>query len=379
MPVGTDGADAGGLIRAQALALGFDAVGVTAPDRIGAAGAELAEFVRRGYHGDMAWLARRERSRGNPAGLWPDACSVVMVGLNYGPDGDPLEILRWPSRGAIAVYAQGDDYHAVLKRRLKRLAGFIHRRFAAEVKVFVDTAPVMEKPLAQAAGLGWQGKHTNLVVRDHGSWLFLGAVFTTLALAPDAPESDHCGRCRACLDVCPTAAFPAPYQLDARRCISYLTIEHQGHIAREFRRPIGNRIFGCDDCLAVCPWNKFARRSREAALAPREGLGGPDLVALARLDDAAFRRRFAGTAIKRTGRDRFVRNVAIALGNAGDRSVVPVIEDLAGDPSPLVRAMAVWALGEVCAPDQFARLRARHLPGEPDAEVRAEWAAGAAT
>ena len=375
MPVG---ADAGGLIRDQALALGFDVVGITAPDRIGAAGAELAEFIRRGYHGDMAWLARRARQRGDPARFWPDARSVVMVGLNYGQDGDPLEILRRPSRGAIAVYAQGGDYHAVLKRRLKRLAGFIHRRFAAEVKVFVDTAPVMEKPLAQAAGLGWQGKHTNLVTREYGSWLFLGAVFTTLALAQDAPKSDHCGRCRACLDVCPTAAFPAPHRLDARRCISYLTIEHPGHIAREFRRPIGNRIFGCDDCLAVCPWNKFARRSQEAALAPREGLSAPDLVALARLDDAGFRRRFAGTAIKRTGRDRLVRNVAIVLGNTHDRAVVPVLEDLASDHSPLVRAMAVWALGEVCAPDEVARLRARHLPGEPDADVRAEWAACAA-
>ena len=371
-------------IRARATALGFDAVGIAAPDGLGKAAERLRDFLAGGLHGDMDWMAAKADRRADPRTLWPAVQSIIVVGLNYAPsDGygpaAPDSGGGANGGGAISVYAQGRDYHAALKKQLKAFGRWVAETSGAEVKVFVDTAPVMEKPLAERAGLGWQGKHTNLVSRDFGSWLFLGSVFTTLPLAPDAPADDRCGACRACLDICPTNAFPAPYRLDARRCISYLTIEHKGHIAPEFRTPIGNRIYGCDDCLAVCPWNKFARAASAADLHPSAAPAAPALAELACLDDAAFRRRFAGTAIKRTGRDRFVRNVLIALGNAGDRSVVPVIIDLAGDPSPLVRAMAVWALGEVCAPDEVARLRARHLPGEPDADVRAEWTAGAAS
>ena len=366
--------DARTAIRERALILGFDAVGFTRPDRVRAAAAELAEYLRRGYHGDMAWLARGAQ-RGAPDRLWPEARSVVMLGLNYSPEGDPMAALAESDRGAISVYAQGRDYHKVLKRGLKALGGWMHRDLGAEVKVFVDTGPVMEKPLAAAAGLGWQGKHTNLVSRELGSWLFLGALFTTLDIAGDGAHADLCGTCSACLDACPTAAFPAPYRLDARRCISYLTIEHKGHIAAEFRRPMGNRIFGCDDCLAVCPWNKYARTATEPDLAPRADLGGTRLADLARLDDAAFRRLFAGTAVKRTGRDRFVRNVLIALGNARDRAAVPIIAERLDDASPLVRAMAVWALGEICSDAEMARYRGRCMVHESDAAVRAEWAA----
>ena len=360
-------------IRVEALALGFDAVGFTEPAAAGEAGKALAEYLERGYHGDMGWLATRASERADPAGLWDQARSVIMVGLNYGPADDPLAVLERHDRGALSVYAQGRDYHNVMKRRLKALARWLVETYGADVKVFVDTAPVMEKPLAAAAGLGWQGKHTNLVSRDFGSWLFLGAVFTTLAIEPDRAEADHCGTCRACLDVCPTAAFPAAHQLDARRCISYLTIEHKGHIAREFRAAMGNRIFGCDDCLAVCPWNKFAKVAAEPAFLPREGLNAPVLAELAGLDDEAFRRRFAGTAIKRTGRDRFVRNVLIALGNTGDAAMRTVIEPRLAEPSPLVRAMAVWALGEILDEESFAGLKRRHLPRETDTTVQGEW------
>jgi epoxyqueuosine reductase len=293
-----------------------------------------------------------------------------MLGLNYGPGDDPLAILARRSHGAISVYAQGDDYHDIIKPRLKSIARWLTRNAGGDVKVFVDTAAVMEKPLAAAAGLGWQGKHTNVVSRAHGSWLFLGAIFTTLELPRDAPEADHCGTCRACLDVCPTAAFPAPYRLDARRCISYLTIEHKGPIPRALRAPMGNRIYGCDDCLAVCPWNKFAQAGREAKLAARAALRAPHLADLARLDDAAFRALFAKSPVKRTGRDRFVRNVAIAIGNSGDCSLAPAAERLIDD-SPLVRGAAVWALGRLDR-DRLVALAGRD---ESDAAVREEWAA----
>ncbi len=366
-------ADPKAAIRDQALALGFDAVGFTAPRLAEGARADLAEYLARGYRGDMGWLKDRAARHGDPAVLWPEAKSVVVLGLDYGPAEDPRKLQAARTRGAISVYARGRDYHIVLKKRLKALARWLVADFGCEVKVFVDTAPVMEKPLAQAAGLGWQGKHTNLVARGRGSWLFLGEVFTTLALEPDQAESDFCGSCRRCLDACPTNAFPAPYRLDARRCISYLTIEHKGHIAPEFRAAMGNRIYGCDDCLAVCPWNKFAQRTTEPAFLPRAELTAPRLAELARLDDAGFRELFAGTAIKRTGRDRFLRNVLIALGNSGDPNQAPVAEARLGDAAPLVRAMAVWALQRLADEESFAKARARHLPGEPDPAVRAEW------
>jgi epoxyqueuosine reductase len=293
--------------------------------------------------------------------------------MSYAPEGDPLAILQEQGRGAISCYAQGKDYHDILKRGLIVVARRLAEASGAEVKVFVDTAPLMEKPLAAAAGLGWQGKHTNLVSRTAGSWLFLGAILTTAALEPDAPEDDHCGSCRRCLDVCPTKAFPAPYQLDARRCIAYLTIEHKGHIPAEFRAAIGNRVFGCDDCLAVCPWNKFAEAAREMRFRARAETDDPPLAELLALDDTAFRARFAGTPVKRTGRDRVVRNALIAAGNSADARLLPQVEALLCDPSPLVRAMAVWALRRVASDDAIERLRARCLPAETDEAVRAEW------
>jgi epoxyqueuosine reductase len=296
-----------------------------------------------------------------------------MLGMSYAPNGDPLAVLNEPDRGAISCYAQCSDYHDVVKSGLKRVAGVLARESRAAVKVFVDTAPLMEKPLGEAAGLGWQGKHTNLVSRDYGSWLFLGAILTSAELEPDAPEADHCGTCTRCLDVCPTGAFPAPYQLDARRCIAYLTIEHKGHIPTEFRKAIGNRVFGCDDCLAVCPWNKFAAAARETKLQALESADSPPLAELLALDDAAFRKRFAGTPVKRTGRDRVLRNALIAAGNSGDASLIPAIESLLADPSPLVRAMAVWALARLAAPDAWAAARGRHVSRETDPDVRAEW------
>jgi epoxyqueuosine reductase len=362
-------------IRDQALALGFDAVGF-APAALGAeARQRLSDFVAAGLHGDMGWMAETAGRRGDPAVLWPEARSVVVLGVNYGPASDPLAALTRRQRGAVSVYAQGRDYHDLLKKRLKALARWMHETFEAPVKVFVDTAPVMEKPLAQRAALGWQGKHTNLVSKGFGSWLFLGEVFTALPLAPDPAEADHCGSCSRCLDICPTAAFPAPYRLDARRCISYLTIEHKGHIAREFRAAMGNRIYGCDDCLAVCPWNKFARRTTQPELMPRIELTAPSLDALARLDDPAFRAVFSGSPVKRIGRDRFVRNVLIAIGNSGDPGLAPVAEERLGDASPLVRAMAVWALARLLPPDAFSALRARHAAAERDPDVQAEWVA----
>src|SRR5271165_1215776 len=360
-------------IRDRALASGFDAVGFAEAHLDAAARAGLGEFIARGYHGDMGWLAGTAARRGDPQALWPEARSVVVLGVNYAPADDPLALSERRDRGVVSVYARGSDYHDTLKRRLKALAHWIEERWPGALKLFVDTAPVMEKPLAERAGLGWQGKHTNLVSRQFGSWLFLGEIYLSLELERDAAERDHCGSCQRCLDVCPTAAFPAPHRLDARRCISYLTIEHKGMIPVELRPSIGNRIYGCDDCLAVCPWNKFAQAARETRFAA--SATPASLAELVRLDEAGFRARFAGTPLKRTGRDRFVRNVLIAIGNSGDRSLAPCAVERLGDSSPLVRAMAVWALARLVAAPAFAQLRARHFAVETDAEVRAEWRA----
>jgi len=357
----------------DARALGFDAIRVTGADAASHAGERLAEFLAKGRHGDMDWLETHADRRSSPRTLWPDVRSVILLGMSYAPERNPLDALDEPTRGVISVYARGKDYHDIIKGKLKQLASRFAAAAEADVKVFVDTAPVMEKPLAAAAGLGWQGKNTMLVSREHGSWLFLAAIFTTAHLEPDTPEKDHCGSCRRCLDVCPTSAFPAPYQLDARRCLAYLSIEHKGHIPAEFRRPMGNRVFGCDDCLAVCPWNKFAEVAREARFHARETTDNPPLAELLTLDDAAFRARFAGTPIKRTGRDRFVRNVLIAAGNSGDETLLPRIEPLLTDASPLVRAMAVWALRRLTQDDVGDGTRSRHLAREGDVVVRAEW------
>ncbi|WP_192255159.1 tRNA epoxyqueuosine(34) reductase QueG [Mesorhizobium silamurunense] len=361
------------LIDAEARRAGFDAVAVTRPGAIPLAPARLAEFVADGFHGSMEWIAETIGRRAEPSTLWPEVRSIVVLAMNYGPDRDPRDILEKRDRGAISVYAQNRDYHDVMKGRLKEIAGKIVARAGGDVKVFVDTAPVMEKPLAEAAGLGWQGKHTNLVSRAHGSWLFLGTIFTTAELEPDKAEIDHCGSCRACLDVCPTDAFPAPYRLDARRCISYLTIENKGPIPREFREKIGNRIYGCDDCLAVCPWNKFASVASEAKLAARDDLREPPLSELLLLDDAAFRAFFSGSPIKRIGRDRFVRNVLIAAGNSNDASLTPIVRGLLDEGSPLVRGAAVWALSRLLPERDFAKLAASALETEGDTTVRDEW------
>jgi epoxyqueuosine reductase len=357
----------------QARTLGFDCSGVTDPGAIARAGAYFHEFLDAGAHGDMEWLAANPKRRSDPRELWSDVRSVIMLGVNYGPEEDPLAILAQRLRGAISVYAQGDDYHDVIKKRLKALARWLAATAACEVKVFVDTAAVMEKPLAQAAGLGWQGKHTNLVSREFGSWLFLGAIFTDADLPRDEADTDHCGSCRACLDICPTSAFPAPYKLDARRCISYLTIENKGVIPREFRKAIGNRIYGCDDCLAVCPWNKFAQAGHEAKLSARDELRAPELSSLVRLDDAAFRKLFAKSPVKRIGRDRFIRNVLIAIGNAGEAGLATEAKRLLTDASPLVRGAAVWALSELLERAAFTALAASALGRESDETVRAEW------
>jgi epoxyqueuosine reductase len=360
-------------LRQEARMLGFDCVGVTDPDVPAEAGKHFRDFLDAGAHGDMHWLAARPERRADPRVLWAGVRSIVMLGVNYGPDENPLAILEQRTRGAISVYAQGDDYHDLIKKRLKQLARWLVATSGGEVKVFVDTAAVMEKPLSQAAGLGWQGKHTNLVSREFGSWLFLGAIFTTLDLPRDAADIDHCGSCRACLDICPTSAFPQPYKLDARRCISYLTIENKGPIPREFRKAIGNRIYGCDDCLAVCPWNKFAQAGRETRLAARDELRAPGLAELARLDDAAFRARFAKSPVKRIGRDRFVRNVLIAIGNSNDRALAAEAERLLDDASPLVRGAAVWALSQLVEREAFEGRAAKAASTEQDETVRAEW------
>jgi epoxyqueuosine reductase len=361
-------------IRGRALMEGFDVVRFTAAYVTPQTGERLAAFRAQDRQGSMDWMQKTADRRADPKALWPEAKTAIILGVNYGPRSDRFDQPVPADRAAISVYAQGDDYHDVIKGKLKRFGHFIADKYAADVKVFVDTAPVMEKPLAQSAGIGWQGKHTNLVSRLYGSWLFLGSVFTTLELSPDESEVDHCGGCHRCLDVCPTDAFPGPYEIDARRCISYLTIEHKGHIPVEFREPMGNRIYGCDDCLAVCPWNKFASLAQEIRLRARAELVQPKLSELARLDDAEFRDIFRGSPIKRIGRDRFVRNVLIAIGNAGDVKLVANVEELLNDASPLVRAMAVWALHRL-TPDRAKHAADKYLEAEKDEDVRGEWRA----
>jgi epoxyqueuosine reductase len=362
-------------LKARARDVGFDTAALAPASLAGDVGDKLEAFLALGRHGDMEWMAAHADRRRSPTALWPEARSAVVVATNYGPEVDPLARLEATTTGVVSVYALRRDYHDVMKGKLKELASWVARDAGCNVKVFVDTAWLMEKPLAERSGLGWQGKHTNLVSREFGSWLFLGVLLTDLELEPDAAESDHCGQCRACLDICPTQAFPAPYQLDARRCISYLTIEHKGHIAREFRSSMGNRIYGCDDCLAVCPWNKFAQAGKDAKLAVNDDLAAPALGRLAELDEADFRALFRGTPVKRTGRDRFVRNVLIAIGNSGDRSLMPVVHRRLSDASELVRAMAVWALSRLSGRAELAALKAAHLPGEADPAVREEWLA----
>jgi epoxyqueuosine reductase len=356
-------------IRNKALELGFDAVGFAKAALAPEAQENLKSFIAQGLHGEMDWMPAKADRRGDPQVLWPDAKSVVVLGLNYGPEAEPVDLPG--DRANISVYARHRDYHDVLKKKLKALGRWIHETHQTEVKVFVDTAPVMEKPLAQAGGIGWQGKHTNLVSRDLGSWLFLGEVFLALDLEADQAESDHCGECRRCLDACPTGAFPAPYRIDARRCISYLTIEHKGSIPRDLRPLIGNRIYGCDVCLGVCPWNKFAQAAAQPELQARADLTAPELAALAALDDAAFRQLFAGSPVKRIGRDRFLRNVLTAIGNSGTPGLRPSARQHLADPSPLVREAAVWALGRLSTPAELREM----APESPDPHmaVAEEW------
>lgn len=335
-------------LKTKALAEGFSAVGICRPDAVPDLPERLRAFLDAGRHGQMAWMAERTHWRADPTALWPEARSIIMLAETYTPDDDPLEALTRQETGAISVYARGRDYHDVVKKRLKRVGRWLLEQAEGEaIKVFVDTAPVMEKPLAQAAGLGWQGKHTNLVSRDLGSWFFLGAIFTTIELTPDPPGHDRCGSCRACLDICPTDAFPAAGQIDARRCISYLTIEHHGPVDPELRALMGNRIYGCDDCLAVCPWNKFAAQARDARLLARDDLISPPLAELATLDDAAFRARFSGSPIKRIGRDRFLRNVCYAIGNSGRADLRPAAQALTQDPDPTLAEAARWAVTQL--------------------------------
>jgi len=340
-------ADVRPFIRERALALGFDACRFADARAPWDAGERLRHFVEAGRHGEMGWMETTRERRAHPTAMWPEARTAIVLGMNYGPDRDPLPELEDRPAGYVSVYARGDDYHELIKGRLKTLAGQLAARTGEEVKVFVDTAPLMEKPLAERAGLGWQGKHTNLVSREHGSWLFLGVILTAAVIEPDAPEREHCGSCRACLDICPTSAFPAPFQLDARRCLSYLTIEYADPWPDEFRTAMGNRIYGCDDCLAVCPWNKFARSASEIRLAPREGAVRPRLAELAALDDAAFRARFSKSPVKRIGRDRFVRNVLYAIGNSGDSALASSAHALIDDPSEVVRDAAAWAVARL--------------------------------
>ena len=359
-------------IKKEAEKHGFQAFGVTTtspgPER-----EKLLTYLSLGYHGEMQWMHTNSERRSNPSILWPDAKCIIMLGTTYTPVHSPMDILGTPDRGAISVYAQGYDYHKILMKNLKVLAKFIALRYDGNSRLFVDTAPIMEKPLAQRAGLGWQGKHSNLVSRFHGSWLLLAEIFTTLNLPINKIALDHCGTCQACLDICPTNAFPAPYQLDARRCISYLTIEYKGHIPKRFRKAMANRIFGCDDCLAVCPWNKFAKTASECSFQPRNELSAPRLMELLDLDDLSFRKLFSGSPIKRTGRDRFIRNVLIAIGNSNDTAAIKKIIRHLSDTSPLVRAMAVWALSQLSTIDEFNSYKSSHLQHENDTNVRAEW------
>lgn len=366
-------ADAVAFIRRHAEELGIDAVGFCAPNLDPLIKERLSHFIAEGRHGDMNWMEERIDQRSDPKALWPNVETIIMLGMNYGPETDPLAGLEDTSSGTISVYARGRDYHDVFKKRLKALARTLTQTLGGDLKVFVDTAPVSEKPLAELAGVGWQGKHTNLVSREFGSWLFLGAIFTTLKLPTDQPEIDHCGGCTRCLDVCPTAAFPAPYQLDAQRCVAYLTIEHKGPIPRELREGIGNRIYGCDDCLAVCPWNKFAQEASEARLKARKISTPTSLKDLSTLDDASFRKLFAGSPIKRTGRDRFIRNVLVAIGNSNDKSLATAAHALLDDASPLVRGAAAWAYQRIGMTDEIATTKRQRLSVEKDRDVIEEW------
>ena len=366
-------------IDAKARALGFDAVGIARAKADTTQGQALQAFIADGRHGDMEWMQSTQERRSDPIALWPEAVSAVVVGVNYAPFVDPLAALGDRGRGVVSAYAQtGRDYHDVLKKKLRVLARWISEEFDCGVKLFVDTAPVMEKPLAARAGLGWQGKHTNLVSRDFGSWLFLGEILTTIELPPDTASYDACGTCRRCMDICPTAAFPAPYQLDARRCIAYLTNEFRGHIPLEFRTSIGNRVFGCDDCLAVCPWNKFAIDARDTQMAARPELANLRLADLVELNDQEFREVFYQSPVKRLGRDCFVRNVLIAIGNSDDATLIPAATRRLEDEAPVVRAMAVWALSQLLGAAPFRAIAKQHVAGESDGDVLHEWKAGLA-
>ena len=360
-------------IRARAKLLGFDAFGIAPADARPDLPEKLGQALAAGWHGEMEWMAETPERRGSPEGLWGKARSVIMLGVNYGPDSDPMAMLAQRGVGNISVYARNRDYHDVIKGRLKEIANLLEARSGAKVKVFVDTAPVMEKPLAEAAGLGWQGKHTVVVSREYGSWLFLGAIFTTAELPADDPHSESCGTCTRCLDVCPTNAFPAPFQLDARRCLSYLNIELKGPIPHEFRIPMGNRIYGCDDCLAVCPWNKFAAETREIKLRARDDLRSPALADLVALDDHAFRRLFSASPVKRIGHARFLRNVLIAVGNSADPALLPAAEARLRDPDPLIRGAAVWASRRLATEERARLLRLEFSDKERDTTVQAEW------
>jgi epoxyqueuosine reductase len=360
-------------LEARAAREGFSALRVTRLADDPEQAARLRQFIASGHSASMGWMAETEARRASPLALWPEARTPNVLAQNNGHDLDPFARLKDKGSGVISLYALNRDYHDLVKGKLKRVAQWLKHRTKREIKVFIDTAPLMEKPLAQKAGLGWQGKHTNLVSRDIGSWFFIGTIFTEAEIAPDAAEEDHCGSCRACLDICPTNAFPAPYQLDARRCISYLTIEHESHIDAEFRAAMGNRIYGCDDCLAACPWNKFAEASHEMKLVAREELKAPRLAELLALDDASFRALFTASAIKRIGRDRFIRNVLIAAGNSGDAALVPKVAALLEDPADIVRAMAVWALSRLMGEPDFTTLRNERINSETDASVRREW------
>lgn len=360
-------------IRALALEAGFDVAGFAKPELPEHAREGLQQFLALGHHGEMGWMESRAEMRSSPALIWPDVRSVIVLGQNYSPASDPMALLDRRDTGVISAYAQGDDYHDIIKKRLKALAHTIACELGGDARVYVDTAPVMEKPLAEQAGLGWQGKHTCIVSREFGSWLFLGEIFTSLDIAPNAPAPESCGTCTRCLDVCPTQAFTGPRQLDARKCISYLTIEHKSHIPREFRKAIGNRIYGCDDCLAICPWNKFAKDANESAYHPREALKAPLLAELVMLDDASFRALFRKSPIKRIGRDRFVRNVLIAIGNSGDEALIKVISPMLADPSPLVRGACIWALSQLAKAEEYAKIREAYLLQETDADIIKEW------
>ena len=363
------------LIKEKALEIGFDAVGFTEPSLDGKISAQFDAFISKGHFGDMEWMVANAHRRTDPKELWPEARSIIVVASNYGPETDPLDDLNADDRGNISIYARNRDYHNILKKRLKKLGRWLGETFQCDLKVFVDTSPVLEKPLAQNAGIGWQGKHSNLVSKDFGSWFFLGELFTTLEIEPDTREHDHCGSCTKCLNICPTNAFPSPYKLDARRCISYLTIEYKGHIPVEFRKPIGNRIYGCDDCLAICPWNKFSKTASEIAFIPIEKLRLPLLKELISLDDAAFRKFFSGSPIKRIGRDRFIRNTLVALGNSKTRDVPTDLLKLLSDPAPIVRSMAVWALGQIGESDIIKSSFRKLFASEKDEVVRCEWKA----